>query len=195
MASRTLYPPIVDSYMPAFETQENSNNYCDIYFRLSKFNAKVDFTSVHVSIVKQDTNMNVVNINNSNRYSSTGIILNVKPFSVENEDNLYYIRIYGSDLSSKSNNFQGWIPDWTYKIQLRLSSVDYRGEATEGMGQEAWLNAKASYFSEWSTICILKAIHNITYTIDILDIDPDNPDIKLTIQIWDTCNFIILILI
>ena len=31
--------------------------------------------------------------------------------------------------------------------------------------------------------------------IDILDIDPDNPDIKLTIQIWDTCNFIILILI
>ena len=25
--------------------------------------------------------------------------------------------------------------------------------------------------------------------IDIFDIDPDNPDIKLTIQIWDTCNF------
>lgn len=25
--------------------------------------------------------------------------------------------------------------------------------------------------------------------IDITDIDPDNPDIKLTIQIWDTCNY------
>ena len=25
---------------------------------------------------------------------------------------------------------------------------------------------------------------------DILDIDPENPDIKLTIQIWDTCNLI-----
>ena len=28
--------------------------------------------------------------------------------------------------------------------------------------------------------------------IDISDIDPDNPDIKLTIQIWDTCNYIFL---
>ena len=24
--------------------------------------------------------------------------------------------------------------------------------------------------------------------IDITDIDPENPNIKLTIQIWDTCN-------
>ena len=69
MASQNLYPPIVDSYMPAFPVQEGGNNYCDIYFRLSKFNAKVDFTSVHVSIVKQDTNMNVVKENNSKRYT------------------------------------------------------------------------------------------------------------------------------
>ena len=25
--------------------------------------------------------------------------------------------------------------------------------------------------------------------IDIVDIDPDNPDIKITIQIWDTCKY------
>ena len=31
--------------------------------------------------------------------------------------------------------------------------------------------------------------------IDIFDVDPDNPDIKLTIQIWDTYKFKILILI
>ena len=31
--------------------------------------------------------------------------------------------------------------------------------------------------------------------LDILDIDPDNPDIKITIQIWDTCNLNLLILI
>ena len=28
--------------------------------------------------------------------------------------------------------------------------------------------------------------------IDIFDVDPDNPDIKLTIQIWDTCKFNII---
>ena len=26
--------------------------------------------------------------------------------------------------------------------------------------------------------------------IDIFDVDPNNPDIKLTIQIWDTCKLI-----
>jgi GTPase SAR1 family protein len=31
--------------------------------------------------------------------------------------------------------------------------------------------------------------------IDITDIDPDNPDIKLTIQIWDTCNYIFYFII
>ena len=168
MASRTLYPPIVDSYMPAFETQENSNNYCDIYFRLSKFNAQVDFTSVHATVVKQNTNMNVVKkIDDLDRYRATGIILNIKPTKVENEDNLYYIRIFSTDLYSKSDNFEGWIPDWTYKIQIRLSSKDYDGS----LGQAAWLNANASFFSEWSTICVVKAIHHITYTIDAFNID------------------------
>ena len=31
--------------------------------------------------------------------------------------------------------------------------------------------------------------------LDILYIDPDNPDIKITLQIWDTCNLNLLILI
>ena len=31
--------------------------------------------------------------------------------------------------------------------------------------------------------------------LDILDINPDNPDIKITLQIWDTCNSNLLILI
>ena len=31
--------------------------------------------------------------------------------------------------------------------------------------------------------------------LDILEIDPDNPDIRITLQIWDTCNLNLLILI
>lgn len=173
MSSRVLYPPIVDSYMPAFETSANSNSYCDVYFRLSKFNAVSDFSSVHATIVKQSTNMNVVKKTDdpeSGRYRSTGIILNIKPSAVANEDNLYYIRINSSDLYSKTDNFEGWIPDWTYKIQIRLSSKDYDGS----IGQSAWLNANASEFSEWSTICVVKAINHITYTLDALGIDTSN---------------------
>ena len=29
--------------------------------------------------------------------------------------------------------------------------------------------------------------------IDITDIDPENPNVKLTIQIWDTCKFLNII--
>lgn len=173
MSSKVLYPPIVDSYMPAFITKADSNSYCDVYFRLSKFNSSIDFSSVHASIVKQDTNMNVIkkyDDPDAGKYRSTGIILNMKPSAVVGEDNLYYVRINSSDLSSKAGDFEGWIPDWTYKIQIRLSSKDYDGS----IGQAAWLNANASYFSEWSTICVVKAINNITYTIDALDIDTSN---------------------
>lgn len=173
MASRTLYPAIVDSYMPAFKA---GNTSCRVYFSLSKFNGSSDFTSVHVSVVKQNTGMNVVKTTDdpaSGKYRSTGIIINVKPTKVANEDNLYYIEIFDDDLSSVSGSFAGWIPGWTYKIQLRLSSRDYDGS----IGQAAWLNNNSIYFSEWSTICIVKATGRIDYTIPLLSIDTRDENI------------------
>ena len=115
MASYTLYPLIVDSYMPAFEAGNNS--YCKLYFRLSKFNDKTDFFSVQKVVTKQNTGMNVVNkIDSNNRYCATEIILNINFEEVPGEDNLYYIKIENEDLSSKLDNFVGWIQDRTYKI-------------------------------------------------------------------------------
>ena len=168
MASRTLYPPLIDSYMPAFKA---GNNPCRIYFRLSKFNGSGDFKNLHVSIVKQNTGMNVIKTtDDNNRYRATGIIINVAYTKVEDEDNLYYIDIPDSDLSSTSGSYSGWIPGWIYKVQLRLSNAVYDGS----IGQAAWLNGNASNFSEWSTICIVKATGRIDYQIPILDIDTTN---------------------
>lgn len=170
MASRVLYPPIVDSYMPAFQA---GNNPCRVYFSLSKFNGTNDFTSVHVSVTKQNTGMNVVKITDNidrGRYRATGIILNVAPVKVLDEDNLYYVEIYDDDLSSQSGSYTGWIPGWTYKIQLRLSMKDYDNT----IGQAAWLNKNADLFSEWSTICIVKATGQIDYQIPYLNIDTTN---------------------
>ena len=45
------------------------------------------------------------------------------------------------------------------------------------------------YYKEEETVGVEFAF------LDIIDIDPNNPDIKLTIQIWDTCKLLILILI
>lgn len=172
MASRVIYPPIVDSYMPAFKAGSGS---CKVYFSLSKFNSSSDFTSVHISVVKQGTGMNVVKKSDSNnKYRSTGIILNAKPVAVEGNDNLYYVEIENDDLSSTAGSYSGWIPGWIYKIQIRLSALDYDGS----VGQAAWLNNNASYFSEWSTVCIVKAIGQIYYTIPMLNINTEQSSVN-----------------
>ena len=167
MAARVLYPPIVDNYMPAFQA---GNVPCQIFFSLSKFNGSTDFTSVHVSVVKQKTGENVVKTTDDiekQRYRATGIILNVKPIQVLGEENLYYVEITDDDLSSISGSFSGWIPGYIYKVQLRLSAKDF----DNSIGQAAWLKNNASYFSEWSTVCIVKATGRIDYEIPLLNID------------------------
>lgn len=162
MASKTLYPPIVDSYMPAFLA--GTGSVCTVYFSLSKFNSSSDFKSVHATVVRQNTGMNVVKLT-ENR--TTGIILNLSKQAVEGQENLYYIEITNNDLSSEVDGYQGWIPGWVYKIQLRLSDAIYDG--TEG--QEQWLNNNSNSFSEWSTICTVKATSKIKYEISGLPID------------------------
>lgn len=176
MASMVLYPPVVDSYMPAFQAGDEK---CVVYFRLSKFNSSIDFKTVHATVVKQDTGTNMVkktdnedsiSINdkgiNYTRYRSTGIILNIQPIKVEDEDDLYYIEIYSSDLSP------AWTMGWTYKIQLRLSAIDCpKGNKAE---QAKWLKDSASNFSEWSTVCVVKTIGEINYKIPFLGISTEN---------------------
>ena len=211
MSSRVLYPPVLDSYMPAFQAGESS--YCRVYFSLSKFNAAIDFTSVHISVMKQSNGLNVVKqvdsaVDGNMRYRSTGIILNAKPIPVQGEDNLYYVDIYNQELSSKDDTagfynkdkesslenkklgYEGWIPGWIYKIQIRLSPVDYDGST----GQAEWLNNNAYQFSEWSTICTVKAIGKMDLIIPIIDYNSQDEnqvhtDDMVTALYFSTMNF------
>lgn len=194
MASKVIYPPIVNSYMPAFvvkkvENTDDPDNIgwdgaCKVYFSLSKFNSRSDFKSVHVSITKQGSGVSVVNKeNNAPRYRATGIILNVEAKPVLKEgsteefvDNLYYIDITSEDIEKK------WTPGWIYKIQIRLSEENCE-EADAGKQQE-WLNKNGNKFSEWSTVCTIKAIgeNQITITLPTsIKQDPSAP-IKLNVS-------------
>ena len=169
MSSKTIYPPIVDAYMPAFV---GDNKPCQVFFSLSKFNSLADLgnnPSVHVSITKQNTGMNVVSlvddtttVSGERRFRSNGIIINAVIKRVEGESNLYYINIDGSELET------GWQVGWIYKIQIRLSSVYYTDTSIR---QADWLAQNANNFSEWSTICVVKATSDIDYEIPLLDID------------------------
>ena len=180
MASRVLYPPILDSYIPAFAA--GTTTHCRVYFSLSKFNSRTDFSSVHVSIVKQNSGLSVVNTNDNaslNHYRATGIILNVKPVLVEGEENLFYIDIENNDLSSIDTNlgYSGWIPGWIYKIQIRLCGAQDYNPSSDA-GQAAWLNLNANRFSEWSNVTTTKAIGGITVQIPSLDYDSDKVENK-----------------
>lgn len=155
MASYILYPPIVDGAMPAFIAGDNS--YCRIYFSLSKFNSSIDFKKAHVSIVKQDTGEKVVNpVDGDGVYRAAGIIIDMPVVIESKDDNIYYVDIKSSNLITNNEKYNGWVPGIIYKVQLRLSEVSYAKDNDQGYGQSTWLNAYASNFSEWSTICVVK---------------------------------------
>lgn len=174
MASRTLYPPIVPSSLPAFMA---SLNVIKIPITLSKFNDRSDIDSAHVTIVKKDTNMSMVKTEDdrdtdrlisTNEYilraRKTGIILNV-PIEYDDNRNMYYIKILQQDLINlNNNNSSGWTPGCFYKIQIRFSSKYY--DHTESLDQQEWLNLNSNDFSEWSTPCIIKAIGKINIKLN-----------------------------
>lgn len=153
MASKGLYPPIVESFYPAFVATPDA--VCRVYFTLSKYNNE-SFTNVHVLVTKQESGLSVINKEKddivNNRYRATGIILNA-PYGEENGK--YYVDIYNDDIVG------GWQPGWIYKIQIRLSEATYTG----GIGQAAWVNAYADKFSEWSTSATTKSLGEVKISI------------------------------
>ena len=175
MASRVIYPPLVNSYEPAFVAGSNSS--LRVYFSLSSLSNIPSGTNltVHAQIYRQD-GVKVVKTTNDTRYRATGIILNLVPTKVSTEDNLYYITINNSDLKSSvtlsGTTYEGWIPGWIYKIQLRLSSVTYNPSSYPK--QEVWMQEFSDNFSEWSTICYTKAISPMRVKIPVFDYDSND---------------------
>lgn len=167
MASKVLYPPVIDSYMPAFQAGDGT---CIIKFSLSKYNTSSDQKCLHVSVVKQKNNVNAVKYEDDSgasendyvRCRSTGIILNVKANKFNDEENLQQFNLNADDLRS------GFEEGEVYKIQVRLAPL-YNPNGTDG--QSTQLNDHASEFSEQSTICVIKAIGRFDVKIDPLKYD------------------------
>lgn len=188
MASTSLYPPTLDNYAAAFIASGASGT-CRIYYSLSKFSSSAsDIKSIHISVIRQSSGKSVVNKTDNaagGRYRGTGIIiLNAAPGEVAGADNLYYVDILNEDI--KDNNEDGsqgigWGVRNIYKVQIRLSTVEYTGN----IGQAAWLNSNVGNFSEWSTYCTTKAIYKPRITIPILknydsDIEENSPNADTT---------------
>lgn len=144
MAFFNLYPPIVSTYMPSFIRTQS----CKIYFNLSNFNSIADIKNVQVTIVNQNTNYTALN---TDKYP-TGIKITNLSINESSEGDPYYISISPSDLQSgifELNQF--------YKIQLRFTSIE-AAELTDDKKIATWLVENQSFFSEWSTVCLIKGI-------------------------------------
>ena len=63
MATINLYPPMVDTYMPAFliGSGDTVKDTCRVYFSLSLYNSANDIANVQVIISDQNTNTSVLN--------------------------------------------------------------------------------------------------------------------------------------
>ena len=145
-----LYPPIVASSMPAFKIQEGRGT-VRIYYSLSTYNIgkQDDIKTVHVTVRRQSSNVNVL-------LNKTQIV--EKPFGLQQDIdkvlNRYYIDINSSEIDG------GFAINGIYKVQLRFSSIANTGDSTN------FYTNNINNFSEWSTVCIIKAIQAPEFYID-----------------------------
>ena len=166
-----LYPPIVDTFMPAFLYTDN----CKVYFNLTDYNEPEDIKQAHISLVYQTTNKNAL----SSRYKN-----GLKICEIKTDGNRYYIELEPNDLLQPievAENTNGFELNTFYKIQIRFSGVDTtdKTQVTDtGWSMPAyWYSDNLNKFSEWSTVCILKAIAppQIELKANNVILDIDNP--------------------
>lgn len=148
----TLYPPVMQSYMPAFVYSTNIK----VYFSLSEFNSLSEIKNAQVTVVNQNTNLSALD---TGKYPSEIMLKNIQ---IDNEktNDKYYIEISNNDING---NFE---IDGYYNVQIRFTSTE-ASDPPEGETQalDSWLTENLDYFSEWSRVCIIHPISQPTMTV------------------------------
>lgn len=167
-----LYPPIVATYMPAFIRTQS----CKIYFSLSMYNSYEDIKNVQVIISNQNTNISALK---TSIYPAGIKITNLNIDSSIDGDDKYYITISPNDLEGgvfELNQF--------YKVQLRFTSIN-AANITDSQKIASWLSNNEAYFSEWSTVCLIKGIQQPSIYIKGFEDTSNNEETVFTTQVVD----------
>ena len=175
--NNNLYPPIVKTYMPAFVT--NSDNIeettCRVYFSLSPYNKSTDIANVQVTIRDQNSNKSMLKRAD---YPSEVKITSLQEDPTKTVDR-FYIEIPEADIQG------GWKINKYYRIQVRFTDLEAEAIEPGTVKLDTWLSANYEHFSEWSTVCLVRAIS--TPTLEISGYDMDNQQI-----VWSLANTQIL---
>jgi hypothetical protein len=131
--------------MPAFIR----TNSCKIYFSLSKFNDVSDIKNVQVVVNNQKTNLSALN--------GTSYPSGIKIASLQTDNSIkteykYYVTLKPSDMINGSFELNQY-----YKVQLRFTGVQ-ADSVPSSKKIASWLVSNQGYFSEWSTVCLIKGI-------------------------------------
>lgn len=148
-----LYPPIVNTYMPAFLVDDT----CRVYFSLSQYNIIEDIENVQVTLRNQNTNDSMLN---RSKYPSEVKITSLKEDTSKTSNDRFYIELQASDVQGGK-----WEINTYYRVQLRFTKTGTPA-APSGNKLDTWLAANVDNFSEWSTVCLIRAISNPVLSVE-----------------------------
>lgn len=148
----TLYPPVIATFQNAFVHTENAR----VYFTLSSFNSSANIKHVHVSCVNQLNNENALNL-------SSGLI--IQDLHYDDETGLYYANIPVNTIDGNAFGINQF-----YKVQIRFDS--YAGTdvpINEESAKNEYLLSHTQYFSEWSSVCLIRPISQPKIVLPLFD--------------------------
>ena len=143
----TLFPPICSAFMNAFPNTTDAV----VYFSLSPFNSSTEIKHVHISVVNQLNNENAI----ATKHPS-GVLFS--DLNYDTKAGMYYVTIPVADIDGNVFNINQF-----YKVQLRFDSCNWDNidgndvPNTEKKVTNYLLNYQ-QYFSEWSSVCLIRPI-------------------------------------
>ena len=159
--NNNLFPPIIDSYMPAFLITEP----CKIYFSLSEFNSLEDIKNAQVTVSSQLTNTSLLS---PDLYPSQVKIVPIETDTERTTTDRYFVKISSEDIKG------GFQINQYYKVQIRFTGKNAQDPPEDKKGIDTWLTDNLNFFSEWSTVCLIRAISSPTLKLNGFNSDPNS---------------------
>lgn len=169
MASSSIFPPTLEEYIPAFVSDNGQTRLYFYYSDLSTVSINT-ISAIHISVVRQGSNRNVISngTTGTNYKCGNGLVVyncSIAANTIKQDtevSNRYYINFNPAWCKDKYSNgtlkSTGLAAGGIYKIQIRLSSVPYSsGELN------TYLLNNSSNFSEWSAYTYTKSIPQPTF--------------------------------
>ena len=173
--TNNLYPPILSAYMPAFVRTTT----CRIYFSLSIYNNIKDIKNVQIIISDQNTNISALD---GKLYPAGIKITSINIDEDITNDEKYYVTISSEDLEEKIFGINQY-----YKVQIRFTGQEAE-DPLDSKKIASWLVNNQGYFSEWSTVCLIKGIEQPQ--IYLRGFENDSNDISETVFTKAVTDFV-----